>query len=176
MRIRSIKRAFGINEGIGGGDPGAAQDAIGDLTDIVEQYDEGRLDDTQLKRELIEWFKASIDSIRAALGMEDIEKEAKEPDFDTDHSEKPYGLAKEGGPGSGPKPGGAKPVKNGKEKSLDITDDPMDDEAIGDTQMSEPSTDVMAKLRQIIQDLESIVPDEDPEGDVTEGRSRRRRS
>ena len=68
--MRSIRRTYGITEAAGFEDHGAAMDAIGDLSDIVEQYNSGDLDGSQLSRELVGWFKSSLTSIMAALGME----------------------------------------------------------------------------------------------------------
>lgn len=116
-------------------DQGAAMDAVDGLRDLVEAPPR---DDVELGRKLVEWYKAYTQSIHQALGVEQQPVEAKKPKLGS----------------------GARFKK--LEKQL-ATEAP----AKSDVEKSDADlpSDVTDKLRQIIQSLESIVPDEDPEGD-----------
>jgi hypothetical protein len=70
---------------------------------------------------------------------------------------KMYGLREsvvEGGPGSGPKPKSKSPA-------------PVDDMGMGEPDGDEGGLppELVGKVRDLIQALEALVPDEDPEGD-----------
>lgn len=171
--MRSIRRAYGITEAAGSEDPGAAMDAIGDLADIVERYNSGELDGGQLGRELVGWFKSSLSSITAALGMEggDANEEAwQESVMDEEDDSDRFArfeemLASEGGPGSGPRPGGMPDAGDdiGMDGDVDMIDDPMADDAGGPDDLG---PDTIEALRDIIGRLEDLVGDVDPEGDL----------
>ena len=146
-------------------------DAIGDLSDIVEQYNSGDLDGSQLSRELVGWFKSSLTSIMAALGMEGEEgggegawhesHSMEEEDASDRFARFEEMLAAEGGPGSGPHPDTM--PDSGDDIGTDMIDEPMPDD-MGGAGGIDPDT--MGALRDIIQRLEDLVGDVDPEGDI----------
>lgn len=167
-----LGRIYGIREGVE--DPGAAQEAIGELADIVDQYMSNGAG-MNLGRELTGWFKANLDTIKAALGLDDgdeggLRGEALDPAEDEF-------IAQEGGPGSGRKPGPALPpgppvggdpmaIGGSGDEVYGMDGGPEDDGPPPSPGASGLPSDVMKKLRDVIQSLESLVPDEDPAGDM----------
>lgn len=175
-KMGNLGRIYGLREGVE--DPGAAQDAIGELADLVENWQ--TMDQSRVKAMLFSWFKQNETVIRQALGLEgtDVDqwRESKLPEADDGDDF----LAQEGGPGSGRRPGpsiGVGAVSGPPEMpppGADASDEvyPMDGEDEDDAPSPGASglpSDVMKKLRDVIQSLESLVPDEDPEGDAPAG-------
>jgi len=146
----SVKKAFRISEGVDDGDKGAALDAIGELEGIAESYNNGEYaSSSELGRELVSWFKTNVDTIFAALGIEMAKDEAKKPPLGSGDRFRNLTnqLANEGKP---------------KAKEVDKSQEDDAEDKSNDSQLPD---DVTQQIRDLIDALERIVPDENPEGD-----------